>query len=350
MFFFSKKKAFLRARNNSQLASARPHVASAAMISRRFVLATPLLACAMPARAADKSFAAFVASIRAEAVRAGIRGATVDAAFQGVQPNPKVLAQDHSQPEFTLTWAQYRDRVLPAARLAKARTIYAQEWQRLAGITARYPADPRIVMGIWGLESGFGEHTGRYRIVESLGTLAFRGRRTAYFRGELINALRILDAGDIAPAAMTGSWAGAMGQPQFMPSSYLRYAVDADGDGRRDIWTDRADVFGSVANYLAKSGWRMGEPWGQQIRVPPTLNPSTTGRDRLRTLGEWQAQGVTRIDGTGFSRGDVRGAVLMPDGAGGDAFMVYGNFNAIRRYNPSDYYALAVGLLAYAVT
>ncbi len=147
---------------------------------------------------------------------------------------------------------------------------------------------------------------------------------------------------------MTGSWAGAMGQPQFMPSSYLRYAVDADGDGRRDIWTDRADVFGSVANYLAKCGWRPGEPWGQQVRVPAGL-AGRTGRETMRPLSEWQADGVRRIDGTPFSRGDVRGAVMLPDGAGGEAFMVYANFNVIRRYNPSDFYALAVGLLGNAV-
>ncbi len=318
------------------------------MLSRRTLLSASVLAVPGLARA-QGGFAAFVDSVRAEAIRAGLRGATVDAAFEGVQPNARVLELDHHQPEFSLTWAQYRARVLPQSRLDAARAAYAQERASLAQITARYPADPRIVVGIWGLESGFGAKTGTYRIVEALATLAYDGRRASYFRGELLNALRILDAGDVSPRAMTGSWAGAMGQPQFMPSSYLRYAVDADGDGRRDIWTDRADVFGSVANYLAKCGWRWSEPWGQPVLAPQSLLPGDTGRERVRTLAEWQAAGVRRIDGRAFSRTDARGAVLLPDGVGGDAFMVYANFNVIRRYNPSDFYALGVGLLANAV-
>ncbi len=316
------------------------------MITRRILLAAPL---AIPCAAnAQGGFPAFVASVRAEAVRAGIRGRTVDTAFEGVQPNPKVLELDHHQPEFSMSWAQYRERVLPQTRLARVKSAYAAQAAELARITRTYRADPRIVVGIWALESNFGEKTGNYRIVEALSTLAYDGRRASYFRGELINALRILDAGDVTPGAMTGSWAGAMGQPQFMPSSYLRYAVDADGDGRRDIWTNRADVFGSVANYLAKSGWRWGEPWGQQIQVPQGLLPGDTGRERVRSLAEWEASGVRRMDGRRFSSPQTRGAVLLPDGSGGDAFMVYANFNAIRRYNPSDFYALGVGLLAYA--
>jgi membrane-bound lytic murein transglycosylase B len=320
------------------------------MMRRRVLLAAPVAAFCLPARGlAGGGFGAFVAGVRAEAVRAGIRAATVDAAFEGVAPNPKVLELDHHQPEFTMTWAQYRARVLPESRMELGRAAYAREGALLGEVCARYRCDPRIVVGIWGLESGFGAKTGTYRIVEALGTLAYDGRRAGYFRGELINALRILDAGDVSPRAMTGSWAGAMGQPQFMPSSYLRYAVDADGDGRRDIWTDRADVFGSVANYLAKCGWRVGEPWGQPIRVPASLIAGETGRERMRSLREWEEAGVRRADGSRFSRGDVRGAVVMPDGPGGEAFMVYANFNVIRRYNPSDYYALGVGLLASAV-
>ena len=204
-------------------------------------------------------------------------------------------------------------------------------------------------MGIWGIESAFGSNKGNYRLVEALTTLAWEGRRASYFRKELINALRILDSGDVSAGRMTSGWAGAMGQPQFMPSSYLSYAVDFDGDGRRDIWDSRADVFGSIANYLARSGWRTGEPWGQPVRVPPSLSPAIAGRDRKRSLGAWSELGVRRADGTAFGRSDVDGALLLPDGiAPGHGFMVYRNFNAIRRYNPSDFYALAVGLLGDA--
>jgi membrane-bound lytic murein transglycosylase B len=318
------------------------------MLTRRFVLAAPLAAFPFMAGAQDR-FAAFLAGVRADALGAGLNGRVLDEALAGIRPNAKVLELDRHQPEFTLSWAQYKARVLPQTRLEAGRAAYGENAGRLSQITRIFPADPRIVVGIWGLESGFGAHTGNYGIVEALATLAFDGRRQSYFRGELINALRILDNGDVTSRAMTGSWAGAMGQPQFMPSSYLHYAVDADGDGKRDIWTDRADIFGSIANYLAKCGWRQGEPWGQRVLVPDGFVAGNTGRDVSRSLSEWQAMGIRREDGRGFSRGDVRGAVVMPDGQGGEAFMTYANFRVIRRYNPSDYYALAVGLLGNAV-
>ena len=319
------------------------------MITRRLCLAAPL-AYPFAAAAAGRDFDAFVAGVRAEAVRAGLRGATVDEAFRGVQPNPRVIELRHHQPESELSWAQYRRLVLPQSRIDAGRAAYARASARLASVTGTFGADPRVVVGIWGLESGFGARTGNYRIVEALATLAYDGgARGPFFRGELLHALRILDEGDIAAHAMTGSWAGAMGQPQFMPSSYLHYAVDADGDGRRDIWTSQADVFGSIANYLQKSGWHAGQPWLQPVQVPPSLDPGRTGHDAMRPLGDWQAMGVRRADGTRFSRADVRGAVLLPDGAGGEAFMVYPNFNVIRRYNSPDIYALAVGLLGNAV-
>ncbi len=295
------------------------------------------------------SFASFVAGVRAEALREGISPSVLRQALSGIVLNAKVLELDRHQPEFTLTWAQYRARVLPDARLAAGRAAYARNASLLAEVMARYPADPRIVVGIWGLESNFGAKTGTFGVVEALATLSYdNARRAGYFRAELIKALKILDNGDITPAGMTGSWAGAMGQPQFMPSSYLAYAVDFEGNGRRDIWKSLPDVFASVANYLARSGWRAGEPWGQPIRVPPNFDAALAGNQHMRTLGAWMAQGVRRFDGTKFSRDDVRGDVLLPDGMGGDAFMVYENFNAIRRYNPSDYYALAVGLLGNA--
>jgi membrane-bound lytic murein transglycosylase B len=317
------------------------------LLTRRVALCTPFaLLCG-----AAGGFASFIAGVRAEALREGISSSVLRQALSGIVLNAKVLELDRNQPEFTLTWAQYRTRVLPDKRLAAARAAYGRNAALLADVTTRYPADPRIVVGIWGLESGFGAKTGNFGVVEALATLSYdNARRAGYFRAELIKALKILDHGDISPAGMTGSWAGAMGQPQFMPSSYLAYAVDFEGNGRRDIWKSLPDVFASVANYLARSGWRAGEPWGQPIRVPPHFDMALAGRQRMRTLGDWMGQGVRRIDGTKFSRDDVAGDVLLPDGMGGDAFMVYENFNAIRRYNPSDYYALAVGLLGNACT
>ncbi len=318
------------------------------MLNRRVFLPAALAMLATPAAAAH-GFAGFLASVRAEAARTGVRRDVLDAALGGLSPNPDVLRLDRHQPEFTLTWAQYRARVLPEKRLEKARVSYSDNASLLTGTGGRYGVDPAVIVGIWGLESGFGANTGGFSVVRSLATLAYAGRRATFFRGELLAALHILNAGDIGPVAMTGSWAGAMGQPQFMPSAYLRYAADGDGDGRRDIWRSRPDVFASVANYLARCGWHNGEPWGQPVLVPAGFT-GKSGRDHTLPLGAWQAAGVRRIDGRAFTRTDVAGALLLADGPAGEAFMVYENFHVIRRYNPSDFYALAVGLLGMYAT
>ncbi len=319
------------------------------MLTRRvIILSAASSPFAWPARGQDE-FAAFVGGVKNEARRAGIREATLQQAFAGVQPNQRVIELDRRQPEFTLTWPEYRARVLPDSRLQAAHENYARERSLLAQVEQRFGVDPLIVIGIWGIESAFGANKGNYRLVEALSTLAWEGRRATYFRGELINALRILDQGDVTPARLTGGYAGAMGQPQFMPSSYLRYAVDLDGDGRRDIWDNKADVFGSVANYLAKSGWRRGEPWAQAVRLPAGFDRAGAGRDNRRSLGDWARAGVQRAGGREFGRPELLGAVVVPDGAApGEGFMTYANFNVIRRYNPSDFYALAVGLLGDA--
>jgi membrane-bound lytic murein transglycosylase B len=316
------------------------------MLTRRSLIAASA-AIALPAVSAraQSSFSAFLDGLRAEARRDGISQATLESALRDIAPSQRVLELDRHQPEFTMTWAQYKARVLPAKRLAAAREAYLQQRPWFDAVWQRFRVNPGVIIGIWGLESNFGGRTGNFSIVGALATLAWDGRRASYFRSELINALRILDHGDVTPAGMTGSWAGAMGQPQFMPSSYLRYAVDFDGDGRRDIWRSVPDVLGSVGNYLGRSGWRGGEPWGQPISVPSGFDASLAGRDSARPLGEWARLGVRRADGSMFSRGDVQGSVLLPDGLGGEAYMVYANFKAIRRYNPSDFYALAVGLL-----
>lgn len=293
----------------------------------------------------------FLASVRAQALAQGLSAAIVDRALALTRvPNAHVLKLDRHQPEFTLTWAQYRARVIGPARIDQGRASYGEQKTLLSRVSSRYGVDPGVIMGIWGLESGFGAHIGTFSVVDALATLGFDTRRAPFFRSELLKALTILNAGDVAPEAMLGSYAGAMGQPQFMPSAYLRYAVDFDGDGRRDIWTSRPDVFASVANYLSKSGWKEGEPWGQAVTLRETLPVGMVGRGHKLTLGEWMRQGVRREDGQSFSRPEVMGAVLQPDGPGTEAFMVYRNFDAIRRYNPSDFYALGVGLLGYDIT
>ena len=210
---------------------------------------------------------------------------------------------------------------------------------------ARFRVPPRVVVAIWGLETNYGGFTGNFNVVESLATLAWDGRRAAYFRNELLAALKILDGGHVAPDRMRGSWAGAMGHPQFMPSNFDRLAVDMDGDGRRDIWENRADALGSIANYLARSGWREEELWGREVVLPAGFNPEDARRENTRPLREWAQMGVRRPDGTALPAVDLAAAILIP-GPSGQAFAVYPNFNVIRRYNPSNFYALVVGMLS----
>ena len=302
------------------------------------------------ARAAPASFDAFLASMRAEARRAGIANATLDRAFAGLAPNQGVIDRDRHQPEFTLTWAKYRALVISDQRIANGRAALQRNRTLVARIEDRYGVAPGVIMGIWGLESSFGTELGNFHVVEALATLAWEGRRAAFFRSELLAALHILDHGDVSPARMTGSYAGAMGQPQFMPSAYLRYAVDYEGNGRRDIWTSTPDTLASIANYLADSGWRRGGTWGQPATVPPGFPAAETGRAIRKPVAEWMQRGIGSADGRALAAPDTEAALILPDGPGGEAFLAYGNFAAIRRYNPSDYYAIAVGLIGDGIT
>jgi membrane-bound lytic murein transglycosylase B len=234
-------------------------------------------------------------------------------------------------------------------RIEAGRAAVRDNRSVLGAVQGRYGVGPAVVTGIWGLESSFGTQTGDFHVVDALATLAWDGRRASFFRPELMAALKILDHGDVTPGRMTGSYAGAMGQPQFMPTSFLRYAVDFEGDGRRDIWSDRADVLASIANYLAQSGWRAGQTWGQAVRLPAGFDAGAAGREARRPLADWGRQGVRPVEASWRATADTSAAVLLPDGAGGEAFVIYPNFGAIRRYNPSDYYALVVGLLGDAL-
>ena len=332
-------------------------LASPTLPSRRALLAAAGAAIAVSptaASAAGAGYGAFLARMREEAVAAGVSDAIVAEALALARPNGRVIELDRHQPEFTLTWSEYRARVLPQSRLDEGARQYAAQAGLFGEVTARYRVDPGVIIGIWGLESGFGVKTGSFGVFDSLATLAYDARRAAFFRSELLAALRIADRRAVPVGAMLSSYAGAMGQPQFMPSAYLRYAQSFSASGassdRADIWRSEPDVFASIANYLAHSGWHQGEPWGQQVRLAGAVDPSLVGRTNERTLGEWEALGVRRSDGARFSRTDVAASLLLPGGPEGEAFLVYRNFAAIRRYNPSDFYALGVGLLGSAST
>lgn len=319
--------------------------AMAVVISRRCTLATSLALAISRNASADDSFDRFLAGVRHEAQGRGVSSSILDASLGNLVPNRKVLDLDRSQPEFTQTWEHYRDVRLSPTRVAQGRAAARLNRDLLAAIRTDLQVDAGVILGVWGLETNYGSYTGGFGVVDALATLAWDGRRAAYFRSELLAALSILQHGDVTPERMTGSYAGAMGQPQFMPTSFDRYAVDFDGDGRRDIWNDRSDVLASIGNYLARSGWHAGQPWGRAVRLPPAVGLADAGKGNAAPLSAWARRGVHLADGNALPRTSLSAYLLLPGGEGGDAFLAYPNFAAIRRYNPSDFYALAVGML-----
>ncbi|SDE12364.1 lytic murein transglycosylase [Paracidovorax valerianellae] len=297
------------------------------------------------AAAEQAGFTAWIAAFTQEALAAGIRPETVQAALAGAQLQQRVIELDRAQPEFTRTPWAYLDSAVSAQRIAQGQaklTEYAAPLQAAAG---RYGVPASIVTAIWGMESNFGSNFGTFRAVDALATLGFEGRRSQWARNELMAALRILDQGDIAADRMIGSWAGAMGHTQFLPSVFLAYAVDADGDGRRDIWGSIPDVASSTANYLANSGWRTGQAWGVEVQLPAGFDHARAETTIRQSTAQWASEGVVAIDRQPLP--DLGSAsVIAPAGARGPAFLVGDNFRSILRYNNSVNYALAVGLLA----
>jgi membrane-bound lytic murein transglycosylase B len=317
--------------------------------NRRAVLAggAAVLAAASSARANPTDFGAWLAELRREAARQGISQRTIDGALTGVAPIARVLELDRRQPESTMTFAQYRDRVINNDRVEQGRQRLAQNRDLLGRVTERYGVPARFIMALWGMETSYGANTGGFKIVDALATLAYDGRRSQFFRSELLAALRILDQGHIAPERMLGSWAGAMGQSQFMPSSFLQYAVDFDGDGRRDIWTSQPDVFASAANYLARNGWVRTGGWGLAVQVPQGFDPAgNTGLDVRRPVSAWQGLGIRATGGGGLPDGDTEASLVQPDGPRGDSFLAFENFRVIMRWNRSVYFATSVGILS----
>ena len=284
--------------------------------------------------------------VRSEALGLGISAATFDAAFADIEPIPRVIELDRSQPEVTLTFDQYVERVVPESRVDKGRKLLTEHRELLEPIGRKYGVPPRFIVALWGIETNFGQYLGGFPVIGALATLAHDGRRSAYFRQELLHALRILEDGHITPDSMVGSWAGAMGQSQFMPSSFVNYAVDHDGDGRRDIWGTQGDVFASAANYLAQAGWHAGETWGRRVALPDNFDHALTGLEVTKNLADWQALGLRRADGGALPQAAMSGSVVLPGGEGGPAYLVYDNYRTIMRWNRSFYFATSVGLLA----
>ncbi len=291
-------------------------------------------------------FQIFLRNLEAEAVAQGIRPQTASLVNTAQHIN-KIIELDRKQPEFTRTLQQYLEGAVNAGRVRKGQDLMVENQALLGKVSAKYGVQPQYIVALWGIETDFGRLTGGYPVVSALSTLAYDGRRSAYFRGELLNALRIIDAGHISASAMSGSWAGAMGQCQFMPSSFLKFAQDGNGDGRLDIWQTRADVLASAANYLSQSGWQGNQSWGRAVRIPDSLDEASLGLEKTKTLTEWAALGVVSRDGTPLPQGSLQGSIIRGDKDGGDqTFLVYENFRVIMKWNRSVYFALAVGHLA----
>jgi membrane-bound lytic murein transglycosylase B len=294
------------------------------------------------------TFREFVASLWPLAKERGISRATFDAAFAGVSFDPKVLANANNQAEFTLPIWQYVASALAPERVGAGRDKLRERRGWLAKEYQTFGVDEGVIMGVWGLETGFGAFVGTENVILALASLAYVHFRGDYFRDELLSALAILQEGDVGPREMRGSWAGAMGQTQFMPSSYLAYAIDFEGHGRRDIWTSAPDAIGSTANYLVQHGWKAGLPWGFEVRLPANFALTDADSSRSAPFAAFAARGVERADGWDWPQtGD--GRLLIPAGLKGPIFVVTSNFDVIKTYNNSTSYALAVALLGDCV-
>ncbi len=303
---------------------------------------------AAAARPSDAAFHKFVAELWPLAKARGVSRATFDAAFRGVRFDPKILAYTKNQPEFVRPIWQYLASAVSSARIEHGRAKAEEQHAWLVKAEATYGVDPSVVMGIWGMETEFGAFEGSYNVVRSLASLAFVHFRGDYFRDELIAALAILEEGDIGAREMRGSWAGAMGQTQFMPSSFNDYAVDFEGHGRRDIWNSAPDAIGSTANYLAKHGWIAGAPWGFEARLPAGFKLTDADSSRPAPFASFAERGVVRADGGALPRSG-EAELLIPAGLAGPIFLVTANFKTIKSYNNSTAYALGVALLGDAI-
>ena len=277
---------------------------------------------------------------------AGVTRATFDRAFQGFAPDPEVIEAANFQPEYVKPIGEYIDRAVSDKRVETGKQKLAEYQPLLEGLENRYGVDRHIIVAIWGVESNYGVQPGDKNVIRSLGTLICSGTKAKFARPQLVSALKILQRGDIGFEAMNGSWAGAMGHTQFIPTTYTAYAVDQDGDGKRDIWGNIPDALASTASYLKVSKWRASETWGYEVKLPKGFDPKRVSENTLKPLGDWQKIGIVRVNGEPFPRLSDKASLFAPEGTRGPAFLVLNNFRSILRYNVAKSYALAVGHLA----
>ena len=317
------------------------------LLARRALLAT--LGASLAPRcgaAAGDPFSTWLADFRAEARGQGIDRRTLDLALGSISPLDSVIDADRRQPERRMTFEEYRRRVVSLDRIDRGRELLAQHASLLQRVESRYGVPSEVMVALWGIESNFGERQGSYDVFAALATLAYEGRRASLFRRELLSALEIAHRGYADVGTMQGSWAGAMGQNQFMPSTYLGYAVDFDGDGRKDIWNSLPDVFASMANYLSRAGWDARYIWGREVIAPPEISEKRVGLDQRAPLTTWRQRGVRLPDGGGLPEAEIPASLLRLDDDERASFLVYGNFRALMAWNRSTYFGVSVGLLS----
>lgn len=310
------------------------------------------LVCSQSVFAEDKiPFPDYVAQLKQEAQQKGISQPIIDKAFANVTFKPRAVKADKNQPEKRQTLDEYLPKAVPDWKIAIAKRKLQENYPTLKRISDQYGVAPQYIVALWGVESSFGKIQGNYSVVDALATMAYDGRREEFFKNELMEALQILDEGHISVDRMKGSWAGAMGQCQFMPSSFLRFAQDGNGDGKKDIWLNKADVFASTANYLKESGWQEGYSWGRQVKAPKGLDKNLIGREqeKAKKISEWAALGVVNLNGSALPTADIDAWLIEPDDENGRAYLIYNNYQVLMKWNRSHYFALSVGTLADAI-
>ena len=314
---------------------------------------TSILFCAIMASPAHASqdWNTWLNGVKAEARKNGISETIINQALGDIQPISRVIELDRKQPEGTMTFAKYKKNVISDTRIRKGRILMKEHAAELQKASEKYGVPPQYIVSLWGVETSFGEYTGGFKVIPALATLAHDGRRSKFFRTELMNALKILNEGHIKPVNMKGSWAGAMGQNQFMPSSFHAFAVDGNNDGKRDIWGSLPDVFASTANYLSKSGWKEDQKWGREVKLPQGFPKSLASLKIKKSLAEWKNMGVTLPNGNAIpTPAGMKASIVAPGGIDGSTYLVYDNYRVIMKWNKSTYFATSVGLIADAIS
>ena len=294
--------------------------------------------------AQKQNWSSWRADLRKEALSQGVSPQVFDRAFRGITPQRRVVNLDRSQPETRMTFYQYRKTRIDPYRITLGKREYKKNRPLLEAIGRQYGVDPCFIVSIWGLETSYGHFMGSFSVIRALATLAYDGRRSAFFRKELLIALQILNEGHIDVTKLKGEWAGASGHPQFLPSSWRNFAVDYDGDGKKDIWTNKKDALASIANYLASNGWKTGQPWGIPVLLPNHMNRDLLGKKNKKGLNDWLQLGVQAAHGHSLPMANLTAAIIKP--YGGPDLMIFDNFRALQSYNPSIFYVGSVGYLA----